>query len=299
MESRAFMQWIFVERKAKILHMLHWNIADITEHLPVIAKQGFTHIQITPVNGIKTGDEWWTVYQPTNFSIGNKYGSKEQLQELCSKAREYNIGIIVDIVLRHVAGAEDGSLNPSKEVDSSLIPLLSKQQIPCKDYNNRYECTHHCSGMPMFDYESVEYRNTVKRFLDELLECGVEMFRLDQAKHYTLPSEGGQFLQWLSDNYPLYGECIFCNQHILDQYAELMLVLTEGRPARVDRLIAKSDSHDDYLEFGWSKRMNDDMRCNEWDVLVNNNHFNSIYYCRPFEELWKSDRIRNINCKWL
>ena len=279
----------------KILHMLHWKLTDIIPQVKKVKEQGFTHIQISPVTGIKEGNEWWVVYQPTNFKIGNKYGTKEDLQELCRVAHENSISIIVDIVLRHVAGAEDGSLSPSKAVDKELIPLLAKQQIPCKDYNNRYDCTHYCSGMPMFDYESEQFKSVVKRFLDELVDCGVDMFRLDQAKHYTLPSEGGKFIKWLAENYNVYGECIFCRQDILDQYADLMPVLTEGRPRRIDRLIAKVCSHDDYLEFGWGQRLTDDMLLREWDILVNTDKFNSIYYCRPFETLWLSDRMKSIN----
>ena len=146
----------------------------------------------------------------------------------------------------------------------------------------------------MFDYNNPNYIAKVIDFLNELLDCGVWGFRLDQLKHYALPQEGSDFLTYLQP-YNFYGECIFCDQWVLDEYSKYMKVLTDGRPSNISRLVAKFETHDDFLEFKVTNRMTDHMRLAEWDVLVNHCGYDSLYYARPFEDLWMSKEMKDIN----
>ena len=146
----------------------------------------------------------------------------------------------------------------------------------------------------MFDYNNPNYIAKVIDFLNELLDCGVWGFRLDQLKHYALPQEGSDFLNHLQ-SYNFYGECFFCDQWVLDAYSKYMKVLTDGRPSNISRLVAKFETHDDFLEFKATNRMTDHMRLVEWDVLVNQCGYDSLYYARPFEDLWMSREMKEIN----
>ena len=276
--------------------MFQWGLGSIIPMIPTVKEQGFDAIQISPIQGTKdSGMEWWKLYQPINLKIGNtQIGTKEQLRELCAVANQYGIKIIVDVVLRHVAGDPQNPLAPYKDVDPELLPYLCKEQIPCNNYEDRWQCTHRCTGMPMFDYNNPNYRIKVINFLNELLDCGVWGFRLDQLKHYALPQEGSDFLTCLQP-YNFYGECFFCDQWVLDAYSKYMKVLTDGRPSDISRLVAKFETHDDFLEFKATNRMTDHMRLVEWDVLVNHCGYDSLYYARPFEDLWMSREMREIN----
>ena len=278
--------------------MFQWGLGSIIPMIPKVKEQGFDAIQISPIQGTKdSGMEWWKLYQPINLKIGNtQIGTKEQLRELCAVANQYGIKIIVDVVLRHVAGDPQNPLAPHKDVDPELLPYLCKEQIPCNNYNDRWQCTHRCTGMPMLDYKNTEYIVKVLFFLDELEDCGVWGFRLDQLKHYELPSEGkgGIFIKMLT-MYKFYGECFFCDQWVLDEYSKYMKVLTDGRPSNISRLVAKFETHDDFLEFKATNRMTDHMRLVEWDVLVNHCGYDSLYYARPFEDLWMSREMKEIN----
>ena len=280
----------------KILHMFQWGLGSIIPMIPTVKEQGFDAIQISPIQGTKdSGLIWWLLYQPTNFKIGNtQIGTKEQLKELCAVANQYGIKIIVDVVLRHVAGDPQSPLAPHKDVDPELLPYLCEEQIPCNNYEDRWQCTHRCTGMPMFDYNNPNYIAKVIDFLNELLDCGVWGFRLDQLKHYALPQEGSDFLNHLQP-YNFYGECFFCDQWVLDEYSKYMKVLTDGRPSNISRLVAKFETHDDFLEFKATNRMTDHMRLVEWDVLVNHCGYDSLYYARPFEDLWMSKEMKEIN----
>ena len=281
----------------KILHLFQWRINDIIPELKTIRDQGFDAIQISPIQGTKdSGMEWWKLYQPINLKIGNEQiGSKKDLINLIQEARKYNIRIIVDIVLRHVAGDEIYPLKPHRNVDPELLQYLAEPIEAVNIDNDRWQCTRRCTGMPMLDYDNVKLRKLYRRFLDELVFIGVDGFRLDQLKHYTLPEEGGKALELFS-RYNMYGEAINCSKELLNKYSKYMKILTEGRPSDITKLVAKFESHDDYLELGLTKRMTDEMRLTEWDILVNQlQGCDCLYYARPFETLWKSEEMRKIN----
>ena len=288
-------------KKMKILHLFQWRINDIIPELKTIKNQGFDAIQISPIQGTKdSGMEWWKLYQPINLKIGNEQiGSKKDLINLIQEARKYNIRIIVDIVLRHVAGDESYPLKPHRNVDPELLPYLAEPIDGVNIDNDRWQCTRRCTGMPMLNYDDPELQKLYKRFLDELVFIGVDGFRLDQLKHYALPQEGSNIMG-LFMQYKMYGECINCSNRLLNEYIKYMKVLTEGRPWDISRLVAKFETHDDYLGegpgLGLTKRMTDQMRLTEWDILVN--HLpgcDCLYYARPFETLWKSEEMRKIN----
>lgn len=281
----------------KILHLFQWRINDIIPELKTIKEQGFDAIQISPIQGTKdSGIEWWKLYQPINLKIGNEQiGSKKDLINLIQEARKFNLKIIVDIVLRHVAGDESYPLKPHRNVDPELLQYLAEPIDAVNIDGDRWQCTRRCTGMPMLNYDNPELQKLYKRFLDELIFIGVDGFRLDQLKHYALPEEGSNIMD-IFTQYNMYGEAINCSKEILDRYSKYMKVLTEGRPSDITKLVAKFESHDDYLDTGLTKRMNDGMRLTEWDILVN--HLpgcDCLYYARPFETLWKSEDMRKIN----
>lgn len=281
----------------KILHLFQWRINDIIPELKTIKEQGFDAIQISPIQGTKdSGIEWWKLYQPINLKIGNKQiGSKKDLINLIQEARKFNLKIIVDIVLRHVAGDESYPLKPHRNVDPELLQYLAEPIDAVNIDGDRWQCTRRCTGMPMLNYDNPELQKLYKRFLDELIFIGVDGFRLDQLKHYALPEEDSNIMD-IFTQYNMYGEAINCSRELLDKYSKYMKVLTEGRPSDIAKLVAKFESHDDYLDTGLTKRMNDGMRLTEWDILVN--HLpgcDCLYYARPFETLWKSEDMRKIN----
>lgn len=281
----------------KILHLFQWRINDIIPELKTIKEQGFDAIQISPIQGTKdSGIEWWKLYQPINLKIGNEQiGSKKDLINLIQEARKFNLKIIVDIVLRHVAGDESYPLKPHRNVDPELLQYLAEPIDAVNVDGDRWQCTRRCTGMPMLNYDNPELQKLYKRFLDEMVFIGVDGFRLDQLKHYALPEEGSNIMD-IFTQYNMYGEAINCSKELLDKYSNYMKVLTEGRPSDITKLVAKFESHDDYLDTGLTKRMNNGMRLTEWDILVN--HLpgcDCLYYARPFETLWKSEDMRKIN----
>ena len=290
-----------------ILHMLQWNLNDIIKELPTIKDCGYTSIQISPVQRCKDGDEWWCLYQPLGFKIGNRYGSKEDLINLCREAKKYDIKIIVDIVLRHTAneGGGDLQLVPHHDVDKEILDMREWFFTNAKNSDNNYttrdQACYRACGLPMLSYFNWDLQNIMIRFLDELVECGVQGFRLDQYKHYALPHEGCDFIDRVFMKYKtrglfLYGEVLEYSKEMLDQFTQYMNVITDGSPSDKSKAVIFVNSHDTDLSFHITERMSEDLLLDEWEYLLKTNkESHVIWFCRRFKDTWKSERIKNIN----
>lgn len=282
----------------RIIHTFQWNLQDIIKELSNIKSQGFTHIQLHPMQGVKdNGDEWWKYYQIMGVRIiDNPTGTKEDLKQLTQEAHKIGLKVIQDVVLRHVATNDFNCTIPHHRVDKELFPYLIETEFCC-DWECREQLTTRNTGMPMLDYDNLEYLKIVKRFLDELtIECDIDMIRVDQAKHLKLRKEGGQLIKLLSQ-YNCYGECIDCNSEILDEYCCDMLVGINNTYWDKLKSVAFYESHDTFLNvdgMGYTRNLSEYLVASEYLTLCRN-YPNTLFYVRPFSTLWKSDLVRVAN----
>lgn len=285
-----------------ILHCFQWRLQDIISQLKMIKECGYTAIQISPVQPCKDGNEWWCDYQPTGFRIGNRHGSKEDLIELCNEATKLGIRIIVDVVLRHCAGTNDGKLVPHEDVDSILRDnkYFWTNAQNTTNHKDRWWQIHGAFGMPMLDYNNWDLQNIFISFLDELTWCGVSGFRVDMGKHFALKEEGSVFWERVFGRYSNlfnYAECLECDRHLLDLYARHMGVISDYHsPSDKSKLITYIMTHDTEETWGFTKGKNDDMIINEWRYLLQSNKESHVlFYTRSFSDLWKTQAIKDIN----
>lgn len=194
-----------------ILHAWNWSYKNIEKSLEDIARAGYTTVQVSPVQQPKDYDEsypkgwaeqWWKFYQPVSFSISNSswLGTKADLKSLCSAADAYGIKIIADIVANHV-----GSLSESKKDNPHKMSDEVKEYEP-QLYNNassyirtNANSTNDSSiagvvqghlGMPDLKTESEYVQSLVIDLLKECIDCGIDGFRFDAAKHIETPDDG-------------------------------------------------------------------------------------------------------------
>ena len=190
-----------------ILHCWNWSFDMIKNEIPDIAAAGFSAIQTSPVqmnkdgvNGLGGGTEdWWKLYQPVNFEIGNALGTREQFKAMCEVAHANGIKVVVDVVANHLA-------NVNGEQPEYNIPSERSPQIP--DYirnndeywhndtiggshdKNRYNMTRGHVGMPDLNTASTGLQDIFIGFLNDAQDCGADGFRFDTAKHIETPSDG-------------------------------------------------------------------------------------------------------------
>lgn len=283
----------------RILHLLNWNMDKIKENMFKIQYQGFDAVQINPVQPLKEySDEWWMSYQPCGFHIGNRYGDKEQLVQLCEEAQKYNIKIFADIICNHIAGKNDGSLVPHENVDSILKnnPTFFKERKIIYNWNNRFEVINYCMGLPGLNVKNHQLQDIIINFLNDLIDCGVEGFRFDAAKNIGLPEEGCDFwprVIYCLKKYGLflYGEVIFENKELIDKYTQYIKALTNSFGSNPANLIAFIESHDSYYDFGYTKGMSSKEITRHYNNLIEQ-FPHTLYFARPFDDEWQSIEIK-------
>ena len=179
----------------RILSLFDCPLGDIKEFLPLIKEQGFDAVQISPLQHTKDdySKEWWMLYQPLNFELGNRIGSKE---ELCQEANKKGILIIADTVVNHLANNSDSDpLEPNKNADYELLsdPVCWKVKKQVTNWDDRYQVTNFCMGLPGLNPHSKKVQAKIIKMLNEYADLGVDGFRFDAAKSIALPDEGCDF----------------------------------------------------------------------------------------------------------
>jgi glycosidase len=85
-----------------IFHAFNWRLGSVVHRLGHMREMGYDAVQISPVQKSK-GDEWWARYQPISFSSIEGLGSKEDLTDLCVRAKTSGIMVVADLVFNHMA----------------------------------------------------------------------------------------------------------------------------------------------------------------------------------------------------
>lgn len=291
----------------RILHCFNWKLVDIIPILDEVKKQGFEAIQINPIQPLKEDgvQEWWMSYQPIAFEIGNYFGTLEDLKLLCEEASKYDIRIFADVVLNHMGSDPDDNLKPHPKVDLKLQkPEYWKNKVKVKDWKNRQEVIHNCMDLPGLNVYNKDVENIIVEFLNKLIDCGISGFRFDAAKSIGLPSEG--YLFWPNVIYRLkkyglflYGEVIFEeNINVLNEYSSYMYVLGNYDCIDKNKMVKYVESHDTFLsddDLGYTKNISSDEIIDEYCNLINL-YPNTIFYIRPFDDSWKSSKIKDYHC---
>ena len=191
-----------------ILHAWNWYFKDVTERMEEIARAGYKTVQISPVQLSKedgeylnTENNWWKLYQPLNFEVGNFLGSKKDFKALCDEAHKYGINIIVDVVTNHMAGGSSGingncsdEINLMVRVDGEDVNIINvadawhdKDKVNSDDA--REDMVQGSIGMPDLDTSSEMVQELVQGLLRECVDLGADGFRYDALKHIETDTE--------------------------------------------------------------------------------------------------------------
>ena len=223
---------------ATILQAWNWSYSNIQSELDNIAKQGFNTIQISPPNEIKTTTSdalvkqsdnkngWWMFYQPAGFQInqsdGNALGKKDDLVAMVKAAHAKGIKVIADTVINHMGTKDNEDSETSTDPMDHVTPKA--QTYEPEIYNNAlfhnpwfnmtykedknqfsqdastYDLTRGCtSRLPDLMTEDSRVQNAIYDYLKELVDCGIDGFRIDAAKHIETPND---LAKYKSDFWP-------------------------------------------------------------------------------------------------
>lgn len=190
-----------------MLHAFNWSYNTIKENLPAIAAAGYTTVQTSPVQQPKdystSGDvtgQWWKLYQPISFHIAEQswLGTKDDLKSLCDEADKYGIKIICDIVSNHIANADEARPDTVSNQVKKYEPEFYKKR---KTYTRTYKgdandssvqavVQGHVSKCPDLVTNDTAVQGYIINLLKECIDCGVDGFRFDAAKHIETEDDG-------------------------------------------------------------------------------------------------------------
>lgn len=190
-----------------MLHAFNWSYNTIKENLPAIAAAGYTTVQTSPVQQPKdystSGDvtgQWWKLYQPISFHISEEswLGTKDDLKSLCDEADKYGIKIICDIVSNHIANADEARPETVSNQVKKYEPEFYKKR---KTYTRTYKgdandssvqavVQGHVSKCPDLVTNDTAVQGYIINLLKECIDCGVDGFRFDAAKHIETEDDG-------------------------------------------------------------------------------------------------------------
>lgn len=288
------------------LHLPTVPLAKIEKDLLLIKEQGFDYVQIsnlTPTKSEEGNHDWWKLYQPMSFKIGNYLGGFEDLKRLCTKAHELGLKISYDVVIRHCANGEDNNTlqpHPSVELPKRILEnkdcWLEKIQV---NYGNRFSETHYCTDLPALNYDHRYVVCMYYEYFKQLHEAGVDLLRVDQAKHFALPSEHSGFWNFFRSiceefGFQAYGEMIQASHELMDKYVrETNLLLLTDAQWYWDkyRTVVMAYSHDH--AWTWNMHVDNEHVIRGWQHICK--HFPNTLFFSEDMECWKDSRVKEAN----
>ena len=303
-------------KDGNILHCFNWTLNQIKQELPNIAAAGFTSVQTSPLQAHDSYNQWYWLYQPTGFTIGNEIGSYNDLKALCTEADQYGIKIIVDVVANHLAGSNSGNLANSVEAEYKNNKSTYFHNLGAKtNDNDRQEITQKNIGMPDLNSENTVIQNKTYAMVEQLKAAGVDGIRWDAAKHIALPSEDCGFWSKMAqlDLYQ-YGEILDApagnssdaiNNALMTEYAQYIGVTdskystdfmsnvrngsiykTAGywnkRGVASDKIVYWAESHDTFSnDGGWTKTIDQNVIDRAYAILGARADSQALYLSRP------------------
>ena len=292
-----------------ILHCFDWKYNDIKAELKNIAEAGFTSVQTSPAQPAG-GGEWYWLYQPLGFYIGNNpLGSKSDLQSLCQEADKYGIKVVVDVVANHLNGEGNNVQDDLRDGQ------YWHNYGDVSSWADRYQVVNGRIGMRDLKSEHPYVQQVVAKYISELESVGVDGIRWDAAKHIALPSENCQFWPAVTkNNLWHYGEILVGpadgggHEGLMKEYTNYMSVTDSSYGADVrnafaggnavgshgnwvargiapNKLVLWGESHDTYSngpdDWGASTNIDQNKIDRAYAVVASRSGSNALYFSRP------------------
>ncbi|PLS08195.1 alpha-amylase [Bacillus halotolerans] len=301
-------------KSGTILHAWNWSFNTLKNNMKDIHDAGYTAIQTSPINQVKEGNNgdksmgnWYWLYQPTSYQIGNRYlGSEEEFKEMCATAEEYGVKVIVDAVINHTTSDYAAISNEIKSISN-----WTHGNTQIKNWSDRRDVTQN-SLLGLYDWntQNTQVQSYLKHFLERALDDGADGFRYDAAKHIELPDDGdfgSHFWPNITDTSAefQYGEILQDSASRDAAYANYMNVTASnyGHSIRsalknrnfstsnisnyashvsADDLVTWVESHDTYAnddeESTWMS--DDDIRLG-WAIIASRSGSTPLFFSRP------------------
>lgn len=183
------------------------DLQGIIQKLPYLQKLGIKGIWLTPIHPSGSYHKYDVL---DYYGIDPQFGTMEDFEELVQVAKEYQIEIILDLVLNHTSEdhpwfleAKKNQLNNTCEGQDSKCDYYlftnEKGNNTTKIQENLYYEAIFTSSMPDLKLDNPEVRQEIENIVSFWLDKGIKGFRLDAALHYYGSSDkNNEFLSWFN-----------------------------------------------------------------------------------------------------
>ncbi|KIY48486.1 glycoside hydrolase family 13 protein [Fistulina hepatica ATCC 64428] len=181
-----------------IIQMFQWSWESVgAECTNFIGPAGYGYVQVSPAQEAYSGDEWWTDYQSVSYTIKNKHGDRDEFQSMVETCHAAGVKVVADIVINHMCGFDSGTGTAGDtfthysyvDYDSSDFHYCGTTDDAIEDWSNAWQIRNcQLENLADLNTTSDKVRSTLAGHLDDLVDLGVDGFRIDAAKH-ILPSD--------------------------------------------------------------------------------------------------------------
>ena len=177
------------------VQLFMWNWDSVAkECTEVLGPAGIDWVLVSPPQEHILGDQWWIHYQPVSYQIESALGNEEQFRAMNAACAEAGVDVIADAVINHMTAQESGVGFAGTEFSKYEYPglysvgsfhncgLTSNGQI--SNYSNKEEVqTCELLGLSDLNTSIPNVQQRILGYLLELIDMGVDGFRIDAAKH--------------------------------------------------------------------------------------------------------------------
>ena len=206
------------------------DLNGVKEKIPYLHDLGIKTLWLMPIMPSPT----YHGYDVTDyFNVHKDYGTIEDFKNLVKTAEEYNIDIMIDMVLNHCSKKHQYFLDSYNDYNFGYYDEGSNAEwfnwgVGNSTYNGvRYEARFD-AAMPDFNLDCPAVREEIDKIFKFWIEdCGVKGFRLDAVLYYYYQDTARniEFMNFLVDtakkydeNFYMVGEC-WKGDAIVNQYA--------------------------------------------------------------------------------
>lgn len=182
--------------KKVIVQLFEWNWTSVAnECRTTLGPKGYGWVQVSPPQEHVRGSQWWLAYQPVNYRIESRKGTRAQFKAMVDACHAAGVKVIVDAVVNHMSGQDNGGTGwAGSSYGHYDYPGIYQYQDfhhcgrnggdDIANYGDRWE-VQNCELVNLADLktESDYVRGRLAGYLNDLLSLGVDGFRMDASKH--------------------------------------------------------------------------------------------------------------------
>jgi alpha-amylase len=187
-----------------IANLFMWPWTSVAgECTNVLGPAGYGAVQVSPPEDSISvaGHPWWDIYQPAAYDLNSRMGTRAQFVSMVAACHAAGVKVYVDAVVNHMTGADQTSTvsyGGATFTNNYSYPSAGYTQADFHNYpsdcpesddqihnwDNQTE-VQECQLLGLSDLrtESDHVRSTIAGYLNDLIDIGVDGFRVDAAKH--------------------------------------------------------------------------------------------------------------------